>query len=66
MPKHKFTVGQRVDYQPGKSAFVTASAAFTIVRQLPMEGSELKYRIKSSGETFERVASETQLSRRPT
>ena len=63
MPKHKFTVGQRVDYQPGKLAFATASAAFTIVRQLPVEGSVLEYRIKSSAEKFERVAREHQLSR---
>ena len=66
MQQFKFKVGQRVDYQPGKLAVATSSAAFTTVRQLPAEGSELQYRIKSSDETFERVARESQLSRRST
>lgn len=51
-------------YQPGKLAFATASAAFIIVRQLPVEGPKLRYRIKSSAEAFEWVASGNQLSRR--
>ena len=64
MQRHRFKVGQRVDFQPGKLGFATSSALFTIVRQLPVEGAELQYRIKSSAETFERVARESQLSQR--
>ena len=66
MQRHRYKVGQRVDYQPGKLSFATSSAHFTIVRQLPAEGAELQYRIKSSAERFERVARESQLSWRPT
>ena len=37
---------------------------YKVVRLLPPEGTDLLYRIKSVGETFERVAKERELSRR--
>ena len=35
-----------------------------IVRLLPVENGDVLYRIKSKGEAFERVAKESELSRR--
>jgi hypothetical protein len=38
---------------------------FKVTRLLPADGSECEYRIKSTGEPFERVARESQLDRLP-
>ena len=66
MQRHRFKVGQHVDYQPGKLSSATSSTYFTVVRQLPVEGAELQYRIKSTDERFERIARESQLSQHST
>jgi len=42
----------------------TAGRQYEIVRLLPAEAGEFLYRVKSKGETFERVAKESELSRR--
>ena len=42
---------------------MTANGAYQIVKLLPSDGDEHQYRIKSSGEAFERVAKESQLDR---
>ena len=62
--RHKFKVGQVVDYNPGRTGMPPSSWQYKIVRLLPPEGSDLLYRIKSSGETFERVAKERDLVQR--
>jgi hypothetical protein len=67
MSQHKFKIGQVVDYKPGSlgvRASSRESREYKIVRLLPPEGVDLLYRIKSVGETFERVAKEHELSRR--
>ena len=64
MTQHKFKVGQAVDYDPGRLGMRASSREYRVVRQLPPEGSDLLYRIKSVGETFERVVKEHELSRR--
>lgn len=64
MPQHKYKVGQQVDYLPNRLLMTPSSRGYTIVRLLPYEGSDLLYRIKSPGETFERVAKEQDLRRR--
>jgi hypothetical protein len=64
MPQHKFKVGQLVDYYSGRSGIPASSLAYKIVRLLPVEGGDLLYRIKCSGETFERVVKEQDLARR--
>jgi hypothetical protein len=63
MPQHKYKVGQLVDYYAGRSGVPASSRAYQVIRLLPFEGGDLLYRIKSSGETFERVAREQDLSR---
>jgi hypothetical protein len=42
---------------------VNGSGTFKVVKLLPPEGDEHQYRIKSTGEAFERVAKESQLDR---
>jgi hypothetical protein len=61
---HKFKVGQLVDYNPGRVGMPASSWQYKILRLLPAEGSDLLYRIKSPGETFERVAKERELTAR--
>jgi len=64
MARHKFKVGQLADFAPPRSGVSTAGRQYEIVRLLPIENCEFLYRVKSRGETFERVAKESELSRR--
>ena len=41
----------------------SASGTYKVVRLLPSDGDDYQYRIKSTGEAFERVAKESQLDR---
>ncbi len=58
---HKYEVGQTVYYTSPTFGRAAASGSYTVVKQLPSEGDDYQYRIKSSGEAFERVAKESQL-----
>ena len=60
--QHKFKVGQMVDYAPSRTGMSASSRGYKIVRLLPREGVDVLYRIKSAGETFERVAKEQDLT----
>lgn len=64
MTTHKYTVGQLVEFRPGRLVIAAPSRDFTIVRLLPAEGGDLLYRIKSVGEPFDRVAKERELAGR--
>jgi hypothetical protein len=64
MTRHKFKVGQVVNYSPNRMSMSASARGYEIKRLLPREGVELLYRIKSPTETFERVAREQDLSRR--
>ena len=55
MTQHKFKVGQLVDYNPNRLGMPASARGYKIMRLLPPEGTDLLYRIKSAGETFERV-----------
>ena len=60
---HKYSAGQSVYYEPhfGNNA---ARGKYKIVRRLPIERDDrLSYRIKSTTESFERIAEEHQLTR---
>jgi hypothetical protein len=57
----KFSVGQAVEYTPmGEKV----AGLYTVTRQMPMEEGafDLKYRIKSEAEVYERGVLECQLS----
>ncbi|MGA8801740.1 MAG: hypothetical protein WB614_18340, partial [Pseudolabrys sp.] len=60
---HKYSAGQNVYYEPqfGNDA---SRGVYKIVRPQPVERDQrLSYRIKSTAESFERIAEEHQLSR---
>jgi hypothetical protein len=58
---HKFRVGQTVFYTSSPISRPGASGSYKVVRLLPSDGDDYQYRIKHSGEAFERVAKESQL-----
>jgi hypothetical protein len=58
---HKFRVGQTVFYTSSPITRPGASGSYKVVRLLPSDGEDYQYRIKNSGEAFERVAKESQL-----
>jgi hypothetical protein len=64
MTRHKFKIGQSVDFALARPGMPTAGRQYEIIRLLPLESGELLYRVKSKSETFERVAKESELSRR--
>jgi hypothetical protein len=63
MMAHKYRVGETVYYTSPSFGRAAASGSYTVVKLLPSEGDDYQYRIKSSGEAFERVAKESQLDR---
>ena len=60
--KHKFPVGSTVYFTASNVSRPAASGTYEVIRQLPSEGDDCQYRIKSSTEAFERVAKESQLA----
>ena len=60
-PKHtyRFAVGQEVQMLSGARASDRSSGTCIVVRQLPFEGRELQYRVKSSAETYDRIVAES-------
>lgn len=58
---HKFRVGQTVLYTSSPITRPGASGTYKVVSLLPSDGDDYQYRIKNSGEAFERVAKESQL-----
>jgi hypothetical protein len=63
MPEHKFQVGEIVTLKPSMSRNVPGGT-YEVTRQLPHNGREYEYRIKSVAEEHERVASESDLAKR--
>src|SRR6202035_386391 len=62
---HKFRVGQTVLYTSSPITRPGASGTYKVVKLLPSDGDDYQYRIKNSGEAFERVAKESQLETEP-
>jgi hypothetical protein len=60
---HKYQVGETVYYSSPTFGRAAATGSYTVVKLLPSDGDDYQYRIKSSGEAFERVAKESQLDR---
>jgi len=60
---HKYRVGEVVYYTSPSFGRAAATGSYTVVKLLPSDGDDYQYRIKSSGEAFERVAKESQLDR---
>ena len=60
--KHKYPVGASVYFTASNVSRPAATGTYEVIRQLPSEGDDCQYRIKSSTEAFERVARESQLA----
>ncbi len=60
---HKYQIGETVYYTSPTFGRTAATGSYIVVKLLPSEGDDYQYRIKSSGEAFERVAKESQLDR---
>ena len=58
---HKYRVGQTVLYTSSPISRPGASGTYKVVKLLPSDGEDYQYRIKNTGEAFERVARESQL-----
>jgi len=63
MQKHKFSVGQKVDFW-NRTRIAAAQGEYEIVRLLPAEAGQFQYRIKSALERNERVVGEDQINSR--
>ena len=63
MRAHKYRVGETVYYTSPTFGRAAATGSYTVVKLMPSEGDDYQYRIKSTGEAFERVAKESQLDR---
>ncbi|MDZ4382852.1 MAG: hypothetical protein U0942_16090 [Parvibaculum sp.] len=61
MQKHKYDIGETVEFTAGGSYPPTARGHYTVVRQLPSEGDGYQYRIKSLSDGHERMVREGQL-----
>lgn len=62
MPRHKFKIGQSVQYAPDKLQTAAPSGQYKITRLLPSTGRSQQYRIKNALEPYERIAQESQLT----
>lgn len=64
MANARFKVGQMVDFRPVRASLPASSREYKVLRLLPREGIEQEYRIKSVTEIYERIAKESELTRR--
>jgi hypothetical protein len=59
---HRYRIGQSV-YLAQRFSATSSRALFKIVRLMPIENDDrVRYRIKSQGEAFDRVADEGELT----
>ena len=62
MASHKFGIGDTVMVRPAVSRNIPGGA-YEVTKQLPHNGREFEYRIKSANEEHERVAGENELTK---
>jgi hypothetical protein len=60
--RHKFPIGTTVYFTANNVSRPAARGTYEVVRLLPTEGDDCRYRIKGSTEAFERVVRESQLA----
>lgn len=65
MPLHSFTVGQSIEFVPGKFDGSAPGGTYTVVRQLPNDSTDREYRVKNTRDGHERVVRESQIRRGP-
>jgi hypothetical protein len=62
MPSHKFQVGETV-YVMRAVSRNAPGGAYEVTKQLPHNGREFEYRVKSAREDHERVMPESELTK---
>jgi hypothetical protein len=63
MSNPKFSVGRSVSYRPASRNQDAPRGAYKVTARLPLAGDgEFEYRIKHSGEAYERTAKESELT----
>jgi hypothetical protein len=63
MASHKFHIGRTVSYRPASRSQDAPRGAYRVTARLPQsDDGQFEYRIKHSGETYERIAKESELS----
>ena len=63
LASHRFSIGQKIEFVPGRYDGAAPSGAYTVVRQLPNDGQDREYRVKNTRDGHERVVRESQLRR---
>ncbi len=61
MARHKYRVGDRVEYTRSPFDGDATSGVYTITRLMPTDGADVQYRVKSANEVHERTMKESQL-----
>lgn len=61
--KHRFEPGQRVSINAGPMSPAAPRGVYKVVLQLPPEGGDNMYRVKSDVESHERMVGESKLTR---
>lgn len=61
MPAHGFTVGQSVEFVPGRFDGSAPRGTYTVLRQLPNDSSDREYRVRNIRDGHERVVRESQI-----
>lgn len=61
---HRYKIGQMVYFNSPTRGLPAAADAYKIVRTMPKDGADPMYRIKSMAEAFERVAKESEITRK--
>ncbi len=62
MQTHKFAIGQKLSFSPGRFEHERTPSLFEVTRLLPAEGTDLQYRVKNMSSGQERVVRESQLN----
>jgi hypothetical protein len=61
MQPHGFAIGQSVELYPGRYDGNVPRGAYTVLRQLPNDGTDREYRVRHQRDGHERVVRESQL-----
>jgi hypothetical protein len=61
LPTHRYDAGQMVRFTGGFPYRNAVVGDYEVVRRLPSRDGEFQYRIKSTGEPYERVVRESEL-----
>ena len=61
MQKHRFEIGETVEFTAGGSYPPAARGLYKVLRQLPSEGDGYQYRVKNLADGHERMVREGQL-----